>query len=281
MVASFGAAGLAVAVAPAAPAGPIRWLLAGLAVAGIGVGLATGPRVQRAVVLLLVTAAVAGWVGANSPSRPWLGSITSHGPRSGRDVALTFDDGPNVHQTLALDEILVRRRVTATFFTVGKALDARPDITRTLRRDGQIVGDHSYHHDQLRWLDPRYRELDLTEAAFRRQLRVCPTFFRPPHGRHTPLMALAVTRHHMRMIGWDVSGHDWATDDAAAVVRRVLAGARPGSIIDLHDGLDGKVGANQQVLVRALPAILDGLAQRGLHPVGLDRLLAVPAYRGC
>ena len=58
--------------------------------------------------------------------------------------------------------------VKGTFFEVGKAVDARPEISRALRDDGQLVGNHSYHHDYWRWLDPRYPELDRTQQAFQR-----------------------------------------------------------------------------------------------------------------
>src|SRR5205823_3640659 len=79
---------------------------------------------------------------------------------------LTFDDGPNATTTLALRDILDRAGVKATFFTVGKALDARPDISAALLADGQLLGNHSYHHDSWRWLDPRYPELARTQHAF-------------------------------------------------------------------------------------------------------------------
>lgn len=80
------------------------------------------------------------------------------------------------------------------------------------------------------------------------------------------------------MVTWDVSAGDWATDDAALVARRVLAKVRPGSVILLHDGIDGKIGADRTVILKALPLILDGLRQRGLQPVTLDRLLDRPGY---
>jgi peptidoglycan/xylan/chitin deacetylase (PgdA/CDA1 family) len=57
-----------------------------------------------------------------------------------------------------------------------------------------------------------------------------------------------------------------------------VARARPGSIIDLHDGLDGDVTTDRTILVRALPLILAGLEHKGLHPVRLDQLLGGPAY---
>jgi peptidoglycan/xylan/chitin deacetylase (PgdA/CDA1 family) len=58
----------------------------------------------------------------------------------------------------------------------------------------------------------------------------------------------------------------------------VLAQVRPGSIIDLHDGLDGDVTTDRTVLVRALPLILAGLQRKGLEPVRLDELLGGRAY---
>ena len=70
----------------------------------------------------------------------------------GNEVAITFDDGPDATYTLDVRDILDAHGVKATFFTVGKALDARPDISRALLEDGQLLGDHSYHHDYWRWL---------------------------------------------------------------------------------------------------------------------------------
>jgi peptidoglycan/xylan/chitin deacetylase (PgdA/CDA1 family) len=230
------------------------------------------------ITFLVVAAALLGWTGANDPQLSWFGAVTSRGPRDEDRVAITFDDGPNDTATLAVRDILDRHGVKATFFLVGKALDARPDLARALYDDGMLLGNHSYHHDQWRWLDPRYPELARTQAAFARQLGVCPRFYRPPHGQRTPFVSLAVHDRGMSTVTWNVSAGDWATDDPAVVASRVLRRVRPGSIILLHDGLDGNVTADRSVIVAALPRILDGLAKRGLRPVRLDELLGGPAY---
>ena len=260
-------------------------LLAAAAGAGAGLVAPTRRRPGRtwtatvaAVAALTTLASATAWTGANSPSAGWFGSLVSHGPRTSRQVALTFDDGPNAGATLAVRDLLDAAGVKGTFFTVGKALDARPDLSRALLEDGHLLGDHSYQHDSLRWLDPRYPELRRTQEAFGRNLGLCPALFRPPHGQHTPFMAWAVHRAGMTMVTWDVSAADWATDDANEVARRVLAHVRPGSIIDLHDGLDGHVEADRSVVVRALPAILDGLRRRSLDPVRLDELVGRRGY---
>ncbi len=51
---------------------------------------------------------------------------------------------------------------------------------------------------------------------------------------------------------------DFATTDPGLIARRVLAQARPGSIITLHDG-----GSDRWATVQAIPQILAGLARRG------------------
>ena len=141
-----------------------------------------------------------------------------------------------------------------------------------------LLGGHSYHHDYWRWLDPRYPELQRSIDAFKRHLGVCPRYYRPPHGQRTPFMNLLLHNRDMMSVTWDVSAGDWATDDAALIAERVLRDVRPGSIILLHDGLDGDVDADRSVIVRALPLILDGLRDRGLQPVRVDELVGEPGY---
>jgi peptidoglycan-N-acetylglucosamine deacetylase len=203
----------------------------------------------------------------------------THGPRERAQVAITFDDGPDVEWTLRVRDILDAHGVKATFFEVGKAVTAHPEIARALLDDGHLLGNHSFHHDYWRWLDPRYPELDRTETAFRQLLGVCPALFRPPHGQRTPFMVAQAHDKGMEVVTWDTSAQDWSDHDGARVAQRILSDVRPGSIVLLHDGIDGNGGADRSVLLTALPLVLDGLAARGLQPVRLDELLAVAPYR--
>jgi len=262
-------------------------LIDGVALAGIGVAGRLRPARGRrtpgsvraaATVGVVLVGGVTFWVGANSPTVTWFGSQVAHGPRDVREVSFTFDDGPDDPYTLRVARILDEHDAKGTFFMVGKALDRRPDIARALRADGHLLGNHSFHHDSWRWLDPRYPELERTQQAFRDRLGVCPTFYRAPHGQHTPFLAHVVGDHGMTMVGWEVSAGDWKTKDAQLVARRILGGVEPGSIIVLHDGLDGSVTADRSVLVRALPLILDGLERRDLKPVRLDAMLKERGY---
>ena len=253
-----------------------------LAVAGAGdQGSSRGRRRITASVLLLAMIGFAAYVGAETPSAHWFGGGITHGSALYGQVALTFDDGPNLSATLPIMKILDDARVKGTFFEVGKAIDADPQITRELYSHGQLLGNHSYHHDQWRWLDPRYPELARTQKAFQRAIGVCPAYYRPPHGDRTPFIAHVASEHHMRIVMWDDASGDWAVKSPRTIARRIVRGAHPGAIIVLHDGLDGNPAADREVLVRALPLILDGLDAKHLDVVGLDRLIGGPAYVRC
>ena len=257
------------------------------ALSGVGVALATMRRISTAVlaaaaaIVAAITFAAVVLIGGSSPTVAWFGGGTTHGPVSGSEVALTFDDGPNAATTLAVAAVLDRAGVRGTFFEVGKAVDANPGITRALIAEGHLVANHSYAHDQWRWLDPRYPELQRAEQAFRRAGVPCPAFFRPPHGQRTPFMARVVDHDRMQMVLWNDSASDWSTTDAHLVAERVLRKVRPGSIVLLHDGLDGRPSVDRSVVTRALPEILAGLRARGLHAVRLDVLLGERPYLPC
>jgi len=228
---------------------------------------------------VLFTAVLASWIGATSASATWFGAIVSHGPRDTARVALTFNGSPS-RNTLAILRILDTSDVKATFFSDAEAVDAKAVALHTLLSDGQLVANHSYVEQQRAWLDPRFRDLGRAQHAFARELGVCPTFFRPPHGRHTPLMARVVHHHGMTMVGWDVAAHSRSSDDGRALARQVLRQVRPGSIVMLGDGLDDARSTDSRAILRALPIIVDGLRDRHLQPVRLDELLRLPPYGG-
>jgi hypothetical protein len=169
------------------------------------------PRTHRArtavlgTTLVLGVSGLTGYFGASTVGATWFGGGIAHGPRSSNDVAITFDDGSDPGVTAEIVRILDAEHVKGSFFVAGKTLDASPQLVRNLVADGQLVGNHSYHRDEWRWLDPRYPELERTQRAFARELGTCPVWFRPPHGQRTPMMARVVKDHGMRMAMWDVS----------------------------------------------------------------------------
>ena len=159
-----------------------------------------------AALLLVVTLVFAAYIGAETPAAAWFGGGTTHGPTDKRQVAITFDDGPDrdVDTSGHGDPRSLRREGDLLRSRQGDR--RRADMTRALHRDGQLLGNHSYHHDQWRWLDPRYPELQRTQDAFERAIGTCPVLYRPPHGDRTPFLARVVKNHDMHMVLWNVVG---------------------------------------------------------------------------
>jgi peptidoglycan/xylan/chitin deacetylase (PgdA/CDA1 family) len=101
-----------------------------------------------------------------------------------RQVALTFDDGPNDPYTLRLIELLARHEVRATFFVIGGFVRRHPEIVRGLHQAGHLVGNHTMSHPSLLWERPvRVREeLSACNAAIEDATGEAVHWFRPLWG---------------------------------------------------------------------------------------------------
>src|SRR5580700_2915200 len=90
-----------------------------------------------------VAAALAGGYQSMAPTAQWYGQTFTGLPRGSRQIALTYDDGPNDPHTLRLLEVLARHSVHATFFLIGRHVQQRPDIAREIVQAGHVVGNHT------------------------------------------------------------------------------------------------------------------------------------------
>ena len=177
-------------------------------------------------------------------------------------VALTFDDGPWPHTTQQMLTILAQRQAPATFFVVGRQVERYPELVRREVAAGMALGSHSYSHPQPFNRLPVARIRDEITRGRRTlvPLRIHPVGFRPPGGAASPAVAAAAQEFGDRTVLWSVDPADWQPGVTAnQLVQRVLAAARPGAIVLLHDG-----GGNRSATVAALPAIIDGLRRLGL-----------------
>jgi len=211
-------------------------------------------------------------------NRPWWYPPIRSGARTDRRVALTFDDGPNDPHTLRIADALEAHGARGTFFVVGKAVDARPNIVRELVQRGHLVGGHSYGHRHRDRFVPSYPELSRVQSSLAEHVGLRAAFFRPPYGLWTPFILRVAAREGVRVVNWDVMARDWVTRSRMTIARRVLKRVRGGSIVLLHDGFNGDGTTSRAPTANALPAILAGLAQKQLAPVRLDELLGGSAY---
>ena len=185
--------------------------------------------------------------------------------RAGNKVAITLDDC--LWDWAGALRALRSRGVKATFFCPGQVVNQRPDLARRTLRDGHAIGSHGWDHALLTTLsESQVRDRLLKDRAvwWRYGPDTSVPYMRPPYGGYnqTVLSASAATGHS-RIIMWDVDPMDYTGLSAAAITRRVVRNARQGSIILLH---------TKVTTANALPAILDGLARKGLEPVTIPRL---------
>jgi len=191
----------------------------------------------------------------------------THGDRTRREIALTFDDGPHPEYTPKLLSLLGRANVKATFFMVGELAEGRPDLVKQVVAAGHCVGNHTYHHVKLTAVPIGTAAAEIKACGnVLRDITGCPpNWFRPPGGRTDTDVLLAARALGYRMVLWDVFPADSRSPGRSTIRRRVLDEASPGSIVLMHDGI-------QQTL-DVLPGIVAILRARGYRFVTLDEML--------
>jgi peptidoglycan/xylan/chitin deacetylase (PgdA/CDA1 family) len=203
--------------------------------------------------------------GAFHRNSPIFGRPITRVARAPRTLALTFDDGPNPDATPAILDALAARGVKATFFVLGRHAERWPELVRRAAAEGHAIGNHGYYHRKLQFKSPRYVRDDLTRGtrAIERAGGVHPALFRAPHGFRSPWVSAIARSLGQRTVGWSLGVWDSDRPGVEAIVDRTVGGARPGSILLLHDG-DGYDPAGDRLqTARAVPRIVDRLLEQG------------------
>ena len=114
------------------------------------------------------SAAVAAAYQSMAPTGQWYGKTFTGLSRGSRQIALTYDDGPNDPHTLRLLEVLARHDVKATFFLIGRYAQQCPEIAREVAKAGHVVGNHTFNHPLLTFKS----EAEIRKEAFSMPRRV-------------------------------------------------------------------------------------------------------------
>ncbi len=195
--------------------------------------------------------------------------FVKEGADRGRDVALTFDDGPGPY-TPGVLSALERLHAHATFFVIGKMLRYFGPATARAIKDGDVIGDHTETHPEMARLSAHEQYEQLFEQIARIELLggPRPVLFRPPYGSFNATTLRELHRLHLLMTLWSVDTGDYLQPGVSVIVQRALAGAHPGAIILMHDA-----GGTRTETIEALPAVIEGLRTRGFHLVTVPQLL--------
>jgi peptidoglycan/xylan/chitin deacetylase (PgdA/CDA1 family) len=219
----------------------------------------------------------AAWVGWAWLPHLLTPACTWRGPRDGRRLALTFDDGPDPEWTPRLLDALGAAGVQATFFLIGERAARSPTLVRRMAAEGHEIANHSWSHRSLWLCGPRATAEEIRRAHERLAdlAGAPPRHFRPPWGMVNAAMFTALRRVDERCVFWSIQPEGRRPTPAADQVSYVLARAHAGAIVDLHDA-EGTPGAPARLLA-ALPALLAGLRERGY---ALTRVADLLSTRG-
>ncbi|MFZ0212984.1 MAG: glycosyltransferase [Candidatus Acidiferrales bacterium] len=211
--------------------------------------------------------------------------IERMGGANKKELALTFDDGPDKPWTPAILKVLKQEHVPATFFVIGVEVDRYPDVVRQEYADGDEIGNHTYTHpdfDQASKTQIEF-ELNLTQRLIESDLGVKTLLFRPPYGiDEEPETADEVANLPIPqgmgylLVAGHIDPHDWGEEGgvppppAATIIQRVIdqVDKLPGNVIIMHDG-----GGDRSHTLAALPQIIERLKAQGYTFVTVSQLL--------
>jgi len=187
------------------------------------------------------------------------------GGSRGKEVALTFDDGPGVYTRLALRKLRAAG-VPATFFLVGRNLGLVPGAPRRERELG-MVGDHTFTHPLLPLLPAAQAEAEIVRAkeAIERASGGPVFLFRPPYEAMNAGVESIVHAHALLEILWDVDSQDSLHGNYSEIAHKAIAGLKPGTIVLMHE--------NHGQTIRALPYVFAALRRLHLRAVSIPELL--------
>ncbi|MGC5165236.1 polysaccharide deacetylase family protein [Luteimicrobium sp. DT211] len=176
------------------------------------------------------------WWRARRPRA--VAALGAHGvDATERVVAITYDDGPHPEHTPRILDVLARRGVRATFFTIGAFVRERPELVRRIVAEGHALGLHGADHRSLAGRDPR--EVVATTLRAKAHLedvaQVPVTMFRPPYGVMPKRQGLALWRAGLEPVMWSGDAADWTDRPVDDVVDDARRSVFPGAMLLLHD----------------------------------------------
>ena len=196
-----------------------------------------------------------------------------------RELSLSFDDGPSEWTPLLLDA-LAEHGAHATFFVLGEAVTGREAILQRAVAEGHELGNHTFGHRDSSELTDQELRADLLRAAeeIRAAVGFMPRLARPPYMADARRFAgIAAALGFRPTVLASVDARDWDEPTAAPIVARVLEGAEPGAIVDLHDGIptrSSRAHPSRSPTVDAIIRLLPELRGRGFDLVTVSELLA-------
>jgi peptidoglycan/xylan/chitin deacetylase (PgdA/CDA1 family) len=188
-------------------------------------------------------------------------------------VAITIDDGPHPQVTPLVLDVLDAFNAKASFFCIGKSVEAYPQLARDIVMRGHSIENHSHqhpHHFSLMGIRTLTTEISRAQNAIFQATGYTPRYFRAPAGLRSPLLDPVLQNLNLELVSWTRRGFDTIEQDPAKVRKRLEHKLSAGDILLLHDGNCAMTPWGQPVILDVLPKLLNTLQNSSLHAVSLN-----------
>ena len=159
-----------------------------------------------------------------------------------KKIWLTFDDGPEEEVTEFILKTLKKLNIKASFFLIGKNIQAFPELTKAIIKEGHIVGNHSFSH--LNGFKSKNEEYiydielgqklineKLVEMGITNKIKI----FRPPYGRILP-QQIKRLKENYKIVMWDIFSWDFKKNiSPEKIYNNVIDNVVEGSILVFHN----------------------------------------------
>ena len=198
----------------------------------------------------------------------------NHNPKNClNQVAITFDDGPNLEFTPQVLELLKQYDAKGTFFCIGDKIKQHPNIFKQILAEGHTIGNHTFSHSNAFGFFSTQKvtiELQDTNALITEISGLKPKLYRPAFGVTNPRIKKAIKHLHLTSIGWNKRSLDTTNLSEKTILKRITRNLKSGDVILLHD--------TSEKTLRVLEQLLLFLQQKKLEAVTVDSLFNIKAY---
>lgn len=167
---------------------------------------------------------------------------------------LTFDDGPDPDNTPKILDILAKHNIKAVFFLIGEKVEQHPELTKRIKNEGHLLGNHSHTHNNFMSMFSKAKlreEIDKTQQSIRTVTDSEVQYFRPPIGYTNPKYAVVLRERKLKCVGWTLRSYDSVFTDPLKLEQRLLTKIKPGNIVLLHDNLEVTAAALDSFISKA------------------------------
>lgn len=190
-----------------------------------------------------------------------------------KEIAITFDDGPNKEFTPKVLALLEKHHAKATFFLIGNQLEENKELVQEMIAKGHTIGNHTFSHTNNfgflkteEVLSDLEKNIALVSQLFQLKMKL----FRPAFGVTNPRIAKAVMKLNLATFGWSIRSLDTTKDSKEKIIARITKNIQKGDIVLLHD--------TSQKSVEVLEQFLIFLEKKKLQSVTIDQLFNIEAY---